>query len=98
LQAIHDAEPAEAATVSAEVPFSSERKWSGLTLDGHDTLVLGAPDVLAAHGVLLPEALRERISQHAANRRRVVLLAASPERLEGDQVPPGLVARGIAVL
>jgi magnesium-transporting ATPase (P-type) len=84
--------------VSSEVPFSSERKWSGLTLDGHDTLVLGAPDVLAAHGVLLPGSLAEHISQHAANRRRVVLLAASPERLEGDQIPPGLVARGIAVL
>ena len=98
LQAIHDAEPAEAATVSAEVPFSSERKWSGLTLDGHDTLVLGAPDVLASHGVALSGSLGERIAQHAANRRRVVLLAASPERLEDDRLPPGLVARGIAVL
>ena len=84
--------------MSAEVPFSSERKWSGLTLDGHDTLVLGAPDVLASHGVALSGPLGERIAQHAANRRRVVLLAASPERLEDDRLPPGLVARGIAVL
>ena len=50
------ASPARPARVSAEVPFSSEWKWSGATLadggGGSSTYVLGAPDVLAEAGVL----------------------------------------------
>ncbi len=98
LQAIHDANPVSAEPVTDEVPFTSERKWSGLTLPGRGTLVLGAPDILAASGVHLPDALSERIALHAAERRRVVLLASSYEPLRGERLPGGLVARGIAVL
>ena len=34
--------------VAATVPFSSSRKWSAVTFDGHGTWVLGAPDVVLA--------------------------------------------------
>ncbi|GIG61177.1 magnesium-transporting ATPase [Longispora fulva] len=36
--------------VTDQVPFSSARKWSGVTFDGQGTWVLGAPDVLLAPG------------------------------------------------
>ncbi len=51
MRAVAEAAPGEAAPVSHEVPFSSARKWSGLTLAGGGTLVLGGPDVLARAGV-----------------------------------------------
>ena len=68
--------------VSAEVPFSSEWKWSGLTLDGKrggETYVLGAPDVLAARGALaLPcRSSRSLERAHAAGRRVVAFGRAS---------------------
>ncbi|MET8052798.1 HAD-IC family P-type ATPase [Streptosporangium sp. NPDC005286] len=37
-------------TVTAKVPFSSARKWSGAAFDGHGCWVLGAPDVLLPPG------------------------------------------------
>ena len=44
------ATPATPGQVTAEVPFSSEWKWSGVSLDGNGagagTFVLGAPDIL----------------------------------------------------
>jgi cation-transporting P-type ATPase E len=98
MQAILDAAPAEAEELGAEVPFSSARKWSGATLDGHGTLVLGAPDILSGHGVPVPEQLRASIAEQAADRRRVVLLAASPEPLRDETLPADLRALGIVAL
>ena len=49
LETIAERYPGRAEAVSAEVPFSSAHKWSGLTVGGR-SYVLGAPDVLAAAG------------------------------------------------
>ena len=50
--------------MTAEVPFSSAWKWSGITLGSNGaprSYVIGAPDVLAAAGALtLPPACRTR--------------------------------------
>ena len=78
LETIADAFPATAATVAAEVPFSSEWKWSGLTLDGEGvarSYVVGAPDVLVGCGALtLSAELQARLadrSRRRASRGRV---------------------------
>jgi cation-transporting P-type ATPase E len=98
LQALHDEVAAQAEQVVAEVAFTSERKWSGLSLAGRETMVLGAPDVLARQGVRLDASLEHRLASHSADRRRTVLLATSSASFVGDALPTGLVARGIAVL
>ena len=67
LEAIAERFPGSAERVSAEVPFSSEWKWSGLTLGGSrgETFVLGAPDVLMARGALaLPVPLLKGLEAH----------------------------------
>ena len=97
-QAIAEGLPAEARPVAAEVPFSSARKWSAVQLDGAGTLVLGAPDVLARAGVMLPDPLRDSIERHARERRRVVLLARTGQPLSGEELPGGLAPVGIALL
>lgn len=40
------AEPSPAWSIIERYPFSSARKWSGVTFDHHGTWLLGAPDVL----------------------------------------------------
>ena len=74
---------AGAPTATAVVPFSSARRWSGATLDGLGSWVLGAPDVLLPVG----DPARATADQVAATGRRVLVLAASD--LAGpDQLGP----------
>jgi cation-transporting P-type ATPase E len=106
LQTIADRYPAAAERVVAEVPFSSEWKWSGLTLDGRNapprSYVLGAPDVLEDAGALvLPPELRRTLDVHTGAGRRVIAFGDAPGTLPADpasQPPPQLEGRALVVL
>jgi magnesium-transporting ATPase (P-type) len=81
LEAIAERYPGEAGKVTAEVPFSSEWKWSGLRI-GSTTYVMGAPDVLSAAGALvLPPGLARVLERETAAGRRVVAFGESSEPL-----------------
>lgn len=84
--------------VVVEVPFSSERKWSGLTTRDDGTFVLGAPDILAGHGISIDEDLRRRIAAAIDRRHRVVLLAHGDTPLDPAGAVPPLTAVGAVVL
>jgi cation-transporting ATPase E len=94
LQAIgaHVGLPPAPAAVVAEVPFSSERKWSGLVLaqDGAtQALVLGSPDTLLdpADAVLAPVLARAEVLVREG--ARVVVFAVAPAGLgEGARPSP----------
>src|SRR6266704_2549235 len=80
------------------VPFSSARKWSAASFDGHGNFVLGAPEVvLAAAGGTYHELLR-RTEAIAVEGRRVVLLAAAPEPVANGELPGGLEPAAFVVL
>jgi len=99
MTAIAEWAPGAALPVRAEVPFTSARKWSGVTLEGRGTLMLGAPDMLARAGVAVDAATRDRVAAHAAEGLRVVLLAGAPGPLgDDDAAPPGAAARAIVLL
>ncbi len=70
--------PGRALPVSDEAPFSSARKWSGLAFADGDlpyaTLVLGAPEALAA-GLRSDTSLGDRPAEWTAAGLRVLLLA-----------------------
>jgi magnesium-transporting ATPase (P-type) len=87
--------PAPREEPSEQVPFASRRRWSALRL-GEETLVLGAPELLA------PPDLAARVHTETAAGRRVVALARTPARLEGHDPetgpPPGCEPLGLAVL
>ncbi len=85
------------------VPFSSERKWSAVTIAGR-TWVLGAPEIILAElsgsaggsadparqaGGSAAEVL-ERVEASARTGKRVLLLAILPGEIEGDSLPEGL--------
>ncbi len=51
-RALAASSPREALPVASEIPFSSERKWSAVALDGsgkHGVFALGAPEFLCKH-------------------------------------------------
>ena len=98
VRALMEAVPRSPQMPIAEVAFSSARKWSALTLPQIGTVVVGAPDVLARHGVALTARLEQRIDVHAAQRRRVVLVAVGDEVLRGEAMPAGLRALGLVAL
>ena len=104
LAAIADRFPGRAEQVSAEVPFSSEWKWSGLTLAGRSraTYVLGAPDVLHKAGALdLPPQLAETLRGETAAGRRVVVFGESDGSLPGNpasEPPPRIRPLALVVL
>ena len=89
LETIAERYPARAEPVGAEVPFSSEWKWSGLALDGEHgggvTYVLGAPDVLVAAGSLaLPPRLASKLEEETVAGRRVVAFGSAEGVLPAD--------------
>ncbi|HEV7481678.1 MAG TPA: cation-translocating P-type ATPase, partial [Solirubrobacterales bacterium] len=103
--------PGQAGSVRAEVPFSSEWKWSGVALangaggdrDGDgSTYVMGAPDVLAEAGALdLPPDLARKLERETAAGRRVVAFGESGEALPADPLaarPPKLAPLALVVL
>jgi magnesium-transporting ATPase (P-type) len=101
LETIAERYPASPERASAEVPFSSQWKWSGLTFDG-TSYVMGAPDVLSRAGALaLPPGLERALAEHTAAGRRVVAFGEASGPLPDDpasQPPPALRPRALVVL
>jgi cation-transporting P-type ATPase E len=85
--------PGKAGTVRGEVPFSSEWKWSGVSLDGGGdsaTYLLGAPDILTEAGALsLPPGLAAKLDEETAAGRRVVAFGQTSEALPDDPAAGG---------
>lgn len=82
---------------TAQVPFSSARKWSGATFEGQGSWLLGAPEMLLAH---LPDdhPVRSQADDIASTGRRVVALAHSPHTLSGEGFPDDLHPAALVVL
>jgi cation-transporting P-type ATPase E len=102
LETIAERYPGEAGGVGAEVPFSSEWKWSGVSLRGGRTYVLGAPDILTDAGALaLPPGLAARLEEETAQGRRVVAFGESSGPLPADpasEAPPRMAPLAVIVL
>jgi cation-transporting ATPase E len=106
LETIAERFPGEASGVSAEVPFSSEWKWSGVALAdgaaGGSTYLLGAPDVLTEAGALtLPPDLERKLDEETGAGRRVVAFGESAEALPGEPAaatPPRMTPLALVVL
>src|SRR5215207_10030329 len=102
LEAVAENYPATGERVRAEVPFSSEWKWSGLSFGRGETYVLGAPDVLMARGSLaLPVPLQRSLEQNTKAGRRVVAFGRAsgglPDNPYSDP-PPAVTPLALIVL
>ena len=84
------------------IPFASVRKWSAVHFAEQGSWFLGAPDVLlpVAHAADadLDARVTARVEEQARAGRRVVLLASSPQPLNGDGPPADLAPRALVLL
>ncbi len=97
LQAIAAAFPqAPAWRTEATVPFSSARKWSAASFQGHGSWVMGAPEVLLDEGA--QGALRERADSLARSGLRVLLLSRAGEPAREESLPQSLIPAAFLVI
>jgi cation-transporting ATPase E len=70
---------------TAAVPFSSARKWSSTTFDGHGSWIIGAPEMVLDDDMLAP--LQSDIETEAKAGRRVLVVAHAATELTAEQLP-----------
>lgn len=81
-------------TQTANAPFKSATKWSGVSYGEHGNWVLGAPDVLLASGS--PEA--EQAEQIGAQGLRVLLLGSSDRPVDAPDAPGEVTPAALVTL
>lgn len=92
-------DPNDSVRLVDRVPFSSQRKWSAMTLDPLGRWVLGAPERIlhTAHG-----RLHEEVERHATGGTRVLMLASAPDddldAALGDSIPADLQPRALVLI
>ena len=82
-------------TLEHVIPFSSDRKYSGAVFEETGTCLMGAAQFL------FPEENSELAAccqQYAEEGLRVLVLAVSPEKAEGTELPEGLKPLGLLLL
>ena len=82
--------------VQSRVPFSSARKWSGISFTGHGSWVLGAPSVVGGGG--LPDSVADAVAAQEAAGRRVLMLAHSSQPLDESRLPADASPAALLVL
>ena len=99
-RAIAEGYPHPPQPITAEVPFSSARRWSGIATSD-EVLALGAPEVLRPQlGNPLGDALDAEADRWRNEGLRVLLLArhSDPASLDGGRLPAGMQALGIIAI
>jgi cation-transporting ATPase E len=82
-------------TRTASTPFSSARKWSAATFDGHGSWVFGAPEMVIADA---SGPARRRADELASDGKRVLVLAHTSAALDGETLPGGLESMALVLL
>lgn len=77
-------------------PFSSGRKWSGVTFGERGTWVLGAPEMVWTERAA-DDSVRVDADRLAADGQRVLLLARTDAALVDEDLPDGLRASALLV-
>ncbi len=81
-------------SVKSLIPFSSDRKYSGVCFHGRGTYILGAAEFILPHN----EQLLEKESAYAEVGKRVILLAHSEAEPEGNALPPCLEPLALIII
>ena len=97
LDAIGEAFSSPGWSRTGAVPFSSARKWSAASFDGHGTWVIGAPEMVLPTATS-DDPTRRRADELAADGSRVLLLAHSDAALAGDELPADLTPASLVLL
>jgi cation-transporting P-type ATPase E len=82
---------------SGAIPFSSARKWSAASFDGHGSWVFGAPEMILADAPS-DDPVRSRADELASQGQRVLLLTRTEVTLEGETLPSPLEPVALVLL
>lgn len=83
-------------TVRQQIPFSSARKYSGVTFEEGGTYILGAPEFILRDEY---KKIKERVEAHAQKGYRVLALCHSDEPFgEAGALPPHIAVAALLVL
>ncbi|MGI6169848.1 MAG: cation-translocating P-type ATPase, partial [Christensenellales bacterium] len=77
------------------VPFSSGRKWSAAVFEELGSVIIGAPEYVMGERV---EEIAQQTRQWTGKGMRVVVVAQSAERMEGETLPLDLKPLGLVVM
>ena len=77
------------------IPFSSDRKYSGVVFEGRGTYLMGAAQFLFPEG---NEELLEHCSSYAQEGYRILVLAHSEQETKGTERPTGLEPLGLFLI
>lgn len=77
------------------VPFSSSRKWSGASLKGMGSWVIGAPEMILKERY---HYIKDKVEVEAKKGRRVLLLAHFPEENISEKLPNNVGAVALIML
>lgn len=80
-EALENAFPAGTEDLTAEVPFSSEWKWSGGTFADGQTVLFGAPEAFRT-SVQMPDDIAEQADRMTDEGLRVLIVCSSSENLQ----------------
>ncbi|OZD01011.1 magnesium-transporting ATPase [Rhodococcus sp. 06-235-1A] len=95
VQAVGEAYPdAPGWTQTAVAPFSSAKKWSGLSYGEHGNWLLGAPDVLLDTS----SDIARRAEDAGSHGLRVLLLASSDAAVDDANAPGVVTPRALVIL
>ena len=84
--------PQQAWEVTARAPFTSAKKWSGVSFTRGGNWVLGAPDVLA------PPNVATRAEKIGSTGRRVLLLGRASQQVDSPEAPGKVAPAALLVL
>ena len=94
--ALKDAYPASCAWTSTHViPFSSARKWSGVTFEGIGSFVIGAAEFILKEQF---HQVQDQIETYSNQGHRVLLLAHFPETLAEKTLPETIIPLALLLI
>ncbi|MBP2097889.1 HAD-IC family P-type ATPase [Enterococcus rivorum] len=77
------------------IPFSSDRKWSGVTFEEKGSFVMGAPEFIYSE---VPEELAEKLDSYNKQGDRVLILVHFVENLTSPKLPEEKETVGIFII
>ncbi|MDA9470848.1 cation-translocating P-type ATPase [Enterococcus sp. 5H] len=81
--------------VKDAVPFSSERKWSGVSFEEKGSFVMGAPEFIYSD---VPEDLKEKLAPYNEQGDRVLILVHFNDELTSSGLPQAKETVGIFII
>lgn len=82
-------------TASFVAPFSSARKWSGVSIEGKGSFIMGAPEFVLGEGV---KKYRQNLDFYTAQGERVLVLARSNELMTDSVLPSELRVMALLII